>query len=219
MGTLEYIKQKYRLDDGPSPIEIRDTNRDDLGELFRELGFTRGAEIGVCCGDFSEQLCKDIPGLHLICIDPWIVYENYFDYMIQDTLNEAYGMAQEKLKNYDCELVRKFSMDAVKDIPDGSLDFVYIDGNHSLDNVINDLTQWSRKVRKDGIVSGHDYRSLPRRYRLHFQVVEAVNVFTRVNEINPWFLLGRTKSLPGEKRDKERTYLWVKKNESGPYLS
>lgn len=41
-------------------------------------------------------------------------------------------------------------MDAVGEIEDGSLDFVFIDGNHSFEAVREDLMHWSRKVRPGG---------------------------------------------------------------------
>ena len=49
------------------------------------------------------------------------------------------------------------SVDFAKTIPDNSLDFVYIDANHSYACVMDDMTAWTPKVRSGGIVSGHDY--------------------------------------------------------------
>jgi predicted O-methyltransferase YrrM len=51
-------------------------------------------------------------------------------------------------------------MDAVKDFADGSLDFVYIDGHHGFKYVAEDIWEWHKKVRKGGIVAGHDYFTL-----------------------------------------------------------
>lgn len=48
-------------------------------------------------------------------------------------------------------------MDAVKDFAPSSLDFVYIDGDHFYDRVLEDLTEWSKIVKPGGIISGHDY--------------------------------------------------------------
>ena len=52
-------------------------------------------------------------------------------------------------------------MDAVKDFADKSLDFVFIDGHHGYDYIKEDIREWSKKVRKGGIVSGHDYYLTP----------------------------------------------------------
>ena len=99
-------------------------------------------------------------------------------------------------------------MDAVKDFPDRSLDFVYIDANHDVRHVIEDIEEWSKKIKKGGIISGHDYFvSLRRRSRAH--VVYALQAYTIAWKINPWFVLGREERLPGEKRDSSRSWFFV----------
>jgi hypothetical protein len=85
------------------------------------------------------------------------------------------------------------------------LDFVYIDGNHSLPYVIADLAAWVPKVRPGGIVSGHDFRQyLEQR---HSHVVEALYAYTRAYEITPWFVLG---AKSGGRRDTYRSWFFVK---------
>jgi predicted O-methyltransferase YrrM len=46
---------------------------------------------------------------------------------------------------------------AADDFLDNSLDFVYIDAGHRFDDVVQDIIKWTKKVRKGGIISGHDY--------------------------------------------------------------
>ena len=75
------------------------------------------------------------------------------------------------------------SEEAAPKIPDASLDFVYIDGDHSFDFVMLDLILWARKVRPGGMISGHDYY----RFR-NGGVVPAVDVFSRQHGIQHWFL-------------------------------
>ena len=53
--------------------------------------------------------------------------------------------------------MRKSCIDALIDFEDESLDMIFIDANHSFDRVKEDIENWSKKVRKGGIVSGHDY--------------------------------------------------------------
>ena len=48
-------------------------------------------------------------------------------------------------------------MDTLIDIPEESLDFVFIDAEHSYESVKEDVNGWAKKVRHGGIVSGHDY--------------------------------------------------------------
>ena len=42
-------------------------------------------------------------------------------------------------------------------IPDNTLDFCYIDADHSYDSVKNDLDIWLPKIKINGIICGHDY--------------------------------------------------------------
>ena len=49
------------------------------------------------------------------------------------------------------------SKEFVKEIADGSLDFVYIDGDHSYDSCKEDINMWLPKIKQGGIIAGHDY--------------------------------------------------------------
>jgi predicted O-methyltransferase YrrM len=138
-------------------VESSLKTRIDLARYFNELGFRIGAEIGVYDGYFSEELCKHIPGLKLYAIDSWQTYKNYKIGYTDIQLALAYRITHERLEKYDTEIIKAFSMDAVKDFKDNSLDFVYIDGNHEYSHVKEDIEMWTPKVRKGGVVSGHDY--------------------------------------------------------------
>ena len=126
-------------------------NRVEMVKYFAELGFNKGAEIGVFGGYFAEVLCNNIPGLTLICVDPWD----------RGKYKRAEAEARERLKVYDTKIVKGYSAEAATDVPDGSLDFVYIDGAHDYDNVKADIEAWTPKVRVGGIVSGDDFYDFP----------------------------------------------------------
>jgi hypothetical protein len=55
--------------------------------------------------------------------------------------------------------IRMTSEAASKCYTDNSLDFVFIDGEHTYSAVTLDLNCWHPKVKKDGIIGGHDYHS------------------------------------------------------------
>jgi hypothetical protein len=121
-------------------------------------------------------------------------------------------MTKNRLAPYDHTIIRKISMDALQDIPDESLDFVYIDGNHGLRYIIEDIYEWNRKVRKGGAMSGHDYETNDRSLYSHqaCHVKQAVDVCTEILKINNWYILGKWFAVKGEKRDKHRSWLWIK---------
>ena len=54
-------------------------------------------------------------------------------------------------------LVRKPSVEAAPTFADASIDWIFIDGDHTYDGAIADLKAWYPKVRRGGLVSGDDY--------------------------------------------------------------
>ena len=210
MTTLEYILNKFNLryDNGTRmPIVIPDIGRDNLSGLFCELGFKVGVEVGVEQGIFSESLCKNNPELKLYAIDPWEAYPGYRLNKTQKDVATHYNDAKTRLAPYNCKLVKKFSLDAVKDFSDQSLDFVYIDGNHNFQNCTNDIAEWTKKIKFGGIIAGHDYVKHRKPTGMH--VVEVVNAYTDAYGIRPWFVLGTKAIIEGKTRDKVRSFIWV----------
>ena len=172
---------------------------------FKELGFKVGAEIGVSQGHFSEAMLQEIPGLKLYCVDVWKPYHGNRWMPKNNRADVYFEIAKKRLAPYNATLIRKYSMDAVKDFADGSLDFVYIDANHALSYVVEDLREWSKKVRVGGIVSGDDY--------FHFKgagVVEAVDAYTKEHGIT----FNLTDPYPDKIQDRgcqeQPSFWWVK---------
>lgn len=193
-STLEYIASKFELDlNQKSPINILKINREIMAQTLKELNFNFGAEIGVARGEHSELLCLANPDLKLYCIDIWEPYEGYKEY--ENKISAYYKLAKKRLSKYNTVMIKKFSMDAVKTFENESLDFVYIDGAHDFQNGVNDICEWTKKVKIGGIVYGHDY---DRQYERHLvQIKDAVQAYCYTNRIKPWFVLG----MPGKKRD------------------
>jgi predicted O-methyltransferase YrrM len=59
--------------------------------------------------------------------------------------------------NHFVELIKSDSCSAASLFENESLDFVFIDGNHWYDYVKKDIEAWLPKIKKGGIISGHDY--------------------------------------------------------------
>lgn len=203
MDTLEYIKKKYKLDlNQPMPIPLPIGRMRDMPKLFNELGFKVGAEIGVFEGTLTNALLRRIPGLKMYGVDLWENYEDYKDDLASLALSGAYEKAVENTKGFDCTLIRGWSNEVVKQFEDGSLDFVYIDGNHKFEYAIEDIALWAPKVRKGGIICGHDYKDWSKTNRWSsMQVKEAVDAYTKVKRITPWFVTTNNGS---------NSFLWIK---------
>ena len=191
MKTLDFVLKKFNIKaNTKSPVELPCT-REELVSVFKELKYKTGAEIGVDKGNFSKLLCETVPGLKLYSIDPWEVYNDYDEHRRECVEAELHHMgvnaqvARRKLAPYGgCEIIRKFSMDAIKDFAPRSLDFVYIDGNHKFDYISKDINEWSKIVKKGGIVSGHDYKS--RRVEI-VDVGRAVDLYVKKHNIGKVF--------------------------------
>jgi len=156
--------------------------RNLLPQLFKELDFNIGAEIGVQKGKYSELLCKGNPKLKLYSIDPWKAYNS----ISQGTHDARYEQTVGRLNPYNATIIRKTSIDALADFNDHVLDFVYIDGNHAFDYVVQDIIHWSKKVKHGGIIACHDYHDA--------QVGRAIDSYIYCHVINPWYMLQEAQS-------------------------
>lgn len=200
MSTLHVIQKRYGVSlNGPFPIHLK-AGRSDLPKLCRELGVHRGAEIGVWKGAYSEEFCRAIPGVVWFAIDPWAPYADYREKKNDAGLiAKAYHEAIGRLAPYGTQLLKASSVDAAVDIPDESLDVVYIDGNHEAPFVRQDLETWTPKLRPGGLMSGHDYR-VPPESKPFIQVKAAVDYYVSDRSIAPWFIFAG---------DSTPSWLWV----------
>lgn len=210
MNTLDHIRAKFNLDlSQKSPIEIRDFDRQGLAELFGELGFKLGVEIGVRDGGYSLRLMQSVPGLTLYGVDPYEPHRGYRDHVRKSTFQAFEREARDKLEGYTgYRFLREYSSPALDRFHDNELDFVYIDGDHSFYETTHDIEKWSKKVRPGGIVSGDDYFKHRGNARIH--VYQVVNGYTDAWNIKPWFIVGSKEIVPGEKRDHGRSWFWIK---------
>lgn len=187
--TLEYIIKKFNVDVTVRvPVEIGNVNRTMLAQTLGELGFKTGAEIGVAQGKHAAVLCEANPGVKLYCVDVWDLYDGYNEY--RNRIRYYHQEARRRLKPHDVTFVKKFSMEALDDFADESLDFVYIDSAHDFKSVANDICEWTKKVRVGGIVFGHDYyNSIDVHGKYPVDVKSVVQAYTYTHNITPWFVL------------------------------
>lgn len=128
----------------------------------RNLRVEKVAEVGVWRGHTSLVLLQQLPSIkeyHLI--DPWEVYDEYIE-SGDNKANAQLPLAQRQctmyLQAHRSKLVwhKAYSVQAAQTIPDASLDLVFIDANHAYEYVKEDIESWMPKVRKGGILAGHD---------------------------------------------------------------
>ena len=160
------------------------SRRKEFIQMLAERGAKSGVEVGTDHGQYAQQLCEGIPGLHLTCVDPWVAYTEGKEVHTQEEVDQIYREAVDRLRPYNVDTDPRTSMQAVESIEDNSLDFVFIDGNHSYEFVKEDIREWYKKVKPGGIIAGHDYKIDPEN---DYGVIEAVGEYVKENNISPLF--------------------------------
>lgn len=218
MSTIKRLLGAWGPGEGSDPSFYPQYGRRDLAKLTTALGFTSGAEVGVSAGLFSKQICARNPAMHLLCVDNWAAYPAVppdSSGQTQEEMDAIYERARARLEPFNTTLLRQSSVEAASQVEDASLDFVYVDASHLLPDVIADIAAWAPKVRRGGIVAGHDFThtrfypewpmtreamdSGPAYKPCH--VIEAVRAWTRCYSISPWFVLDGVKSTA--------SWMWV----------
>ena len=137
------------------------------------------AEVGVERGRNAAEMLSNMSFSMLFLVDHYVPYADYLGGLCpQDIQDQVYQQmfANVKLFLDKVTLITRDSMLASTLFPDGFFDFVYIDGNHDYDYVKKDLSAWFPKVKKGGVIAGHDFdtRNITRQ-----DVAEAVKDFAR----------------------------------------
>lgn len=133
-----------------------------LVEKIAQLGpDVVGCELGTSYGFNLVYFLERLTNIKSVyAIDP---YMPYFDgpsglvpKEVMDKVKELFLINIEPYKD-KVVFINKTGDDAVSDIPDNSLDYIFIDGDHSYDAVKKDLKHYYSKVKPGGIFAGHDY--------------------------------------------------------------
>jgi hypothetical protein len=139
-------------------------NRDELPLYLKEIGLNGiGAEIGVRYGNFSEILVKNGDFKKFYSIDNWdntmpeLFYEDGSNFIVSNN-EDIFEQAKKRLENYkNVEIIRKESVEASYLFEDEYFDFIYLDADHTLKGIKGDINAWYPKLKKGGILAGHDY--------------------------------------------------------------
>ena len=156
-------------------VEVRENlNTDwwfDYQEFYRTVASKKYdvlVEVGVWKGHSVSYLAKEICKLNhtakIYAVDLWdetyrwkdkpklrkqipFLYDIYTEIKMQSGVT---GMIND-LKGISWEVAEHFENDSV--------DFVFIDADHSYESVVKDINAWLPKIKKGGMISGHDYNN------------------------------------------------------------
>lgn len=155
-----------------------------VASLIRLHNYRRGAELGVFDGRFALHIVKNCPGVTLYAIDafgehvpppkrrasrekcdcehcsetrnirrtptPYYPQGRFFYDRLADTI-------QEERLGTRLLLIQGLTVPTADKITDNSLDFLFVDAGHSYEHVNADLVAWVPKVKRHGMIFGHDW--------------------------------------------------------------
>jgi predicted O-methyltransferase YrrM len=132
------------------------TNRQAVADLATEVGARTIVEIGVRRGRLSLLLAEVPTLVNLYLIDTWEPEEA----TTQNQHKNARSVKRWAKKNNKITVLHMPSAEAASKFRYGQIDFVYIDGDHSVEGVKADIKSYLPKVSHNGIISGDDYNLL-----------------------------------------------------------
>lgn len=149
MNTLFHTLY-YFLDIDDASTQTTSNEREKLWEYAQ--GAQRAVEIGVAEGANTRLIAEALSeGGTLYAIDP------FFGGRLGICWGELIAKDQVRRGNVErrVQFVRALSWDACDQI-EGTFDFIFVDGDHSLEGIKRDWSDWSGRVRPGGIIALHD---------------------------------------------------------------
>lgn len=118
-----------------------------------------GVEIGVCRGENIRGLLSACDNIADITgIDPWLPYGDVTKEMQAENYRKTASILLPYVVMKQARILKGQSLGKVVIFENESLDFVYIDGDHSALAAYADMKAWWPKVKPGGVLAGHDYR-------------------------------------------------------------
>jgi Methyltransferase domain len=123
-------------------------------------------EVGVWKGEYAEtvlQQCDSIRQYYML--DPWATLPDWnkpfnvapqqFDEVYEEAMRRTDFAAQKRI------ILRGRTKEVIDKLPDNTLDFAYIDGDHTLRGITIDLIKVLPKIRDGGLIGGDDFTNTP----------------------------------------------------------
>ena len=127
-------------------------------KIFVELGVWKGHSIS-----YLAKLLKDKKDIKVYAVDIFEKWDK--NESVKEDVKHINQIYNTNLKNAGVREIisdiKSISWDAANLFKDNSIDFVFIDADHSYESVTKDINSWLPKIKKGGIISGHDYFTSP----------------------------------------------------------
>jgi len=121
---------------------------------FVEVGTWKGMSAAY----MAVEIINSGKNIKFDCVDTWDfvpsqteIPEHQFENLYETFLNNI-----EPVK-HQIKPVKALSWDGANYYTDKSLDFIFIDAAHDYESVKKDINAWFPKLKKGGVIAGHDY--------------------------------------------------------------
>lgn len=128
---------------------------------FVEMGVWRGRSAAF----MGVEIANSFKNITFDAIDTFSGSEEHlnptYDTYLPELADDPDYLYKECVKNLEpvkdfVNIIRGTSLDVSKTYQDESLDFIFIDGSHRYEDVLDDLKAWYPKVKVGGYITGHD---------------------------------------------------------------
>lgn len=131
-----------------------------IGHLVDRYGWTAGAELGLWQGRTMNALLAGFPKLTMVGVDLWEPqpgnpgpegYERWPHHQHERTCRLHAARHGDR-----AIIIKDYTTKAATKVADESLDFVFIDADHSEEGCTADIEAWLPKIKPTGWILGHD---------------------------------------------------------------
>ena len=150
--------------------------------LLNEYGCESLVELGTANGETAKAVLEAMPSnFKLWCVDPYLDYPTFVDVYSAAKIDGMFNQAKREVFDVypNVTHIRAKSEEAAASFEPGSVDMVFIDGNHAYEYVKSDIELWLPKIRSGGIICGHDFSR--NAGPIHIGVAQAVDEFVSQN--------------------------------------
>jgi hypothetical protein len=143
-------------------------------EILKEAAVQSMAEVGVWKGEYAEEVLKQCEHIRqYYMIDPWATLPDWnkpFNVATQE-FREVYNEAMKRTEFAASKriVLQGRTKEVIDQIPDNSLDFAYIDGDHTLRGITIDLMKLLPKIKEGGLLGGDDFTNTPWQHDMRFE--------------------------------------------------
>lgn len=117
-------------------------------------------EIGVFRGDYSKYILDNVPSIETYyMIDPWRILDEWNKPLNTNQIVRDYDVAMSSVQDHKekVKVLRGTTLEVIDQIKNDSLDFCYIDGDHTLRGITIDLQKVFPKIKRTGVIGGDDF--------------------------------------------------------------